>query len=59
MSTPGPEPGHAHRFVIPVESTSTVTQWAYHNNIAAAFVTVASVTKLRCECGEEIDRKKP
>lgn len=59
MSTPGSESGHAHRFVIPVESTNTVTAWAYHNNIAAASVTFASVTKLRCECGEETDRKKP
>jgi len=59
MSTPGSESGHAHRFVIPVESTNTVTKWYYHNGIAAASVTFASVTKLRCECGEETDRKKP
>jgi hypothetical protein len=59
MSTPGPESDHAHRFVIPVESTNTVTSWYYHSGIAAAAVTFASVTKLRCECGEETDRKKP
>jgi hypothetical protein len=59
MSTQGSESGHAHRFIIPVESTNTVTRWNYHNGIAVASETFASVTKLRCECGEEKDRKKP
>lgn len=57
MSTPESE--HAHRFVIPVESTTTTTKWFVHNGIAAASHTFSSVTKLRCECGDEIDRKKP
>ncbi len=57
MSTPGPESGHAHKFVIPVESTNTVTAWILHAGIKTAAVTSTSVTKLRCECGEETDRK--
>ena len=58
MSAPGSESGHAHRFVIPVESTNTVTAWASRNGVPVASVISTSVTKLRCECGEEIDRKK-
>lgn len=59
MSTPGSESDHAHRFVIPVESTNSVTTWASHNGVPVASVISTSVTKLRCECGQEIERKKP
>lgn len=53
-TTPAAEPEHKHLFTIPVEyavhQNSLNTAGQYRNT------TGLSVTKLRCECGEETDR---
>ena len=42
---------HIHAFVIPV-------QWKFYNRPAGSMYIpdMASVTKLRCVCGKEVDR---
>lgn len=49
--TDKPQTAHQHLFVIPVE----YRHWAAQGNLTGA-ISKTVVTKLRCECGEEIDR---
>lgn len=49
---------HQHKFVIPVEWQNTNLQWLYKGDGSGAKPVWlgAFVTKLRCVCGEEVER---